>query len=658
MNISSENLEIEREIQENINTCVDNFKSFYFDAGAGAGKTYALQKTIEYILDNNNLKTKNKSVLCITYTNAAKDELLERLGKNSEVVISTIHDFLWNFISSQKKLLLEEHMKKIDNEIKIIDENLRKVEFYCNISDKDEFQSKVLEKEFLETFHRIYSQNAAEFRKRILNTNKLNNGEVYLKNVAKFKNVVSDLEKRRKLIIAKNKRNSKVEYIPTYNRDVLDRFIISHNTLLEYVHNIVTKESILKRFFSDKYPYVLIDEYQDTDEKVISVLSSILDYTTGKKKFLVGYFGDELQNIYETGIGNLPNKDKLIQIKKQFNRRSTKQIIDVIEKIRNDNFGQTSIFDNFDNGNYLFYNASNSFELSSFLNNQGLEKETACLMMKNASIAEERGFNLLLENLRCFSNFNGPNFNNINNQFLQKNLQHMGWFLREVLSLIDFIRKLDNNDSTVKVVTKFIGNIHLISFGQFREFVENVRNIEKNDMSLGEYIKKLISIDAEISGKNIISNLFSIEISDDENIFSLLKNSACRYLGDSEVGIDSFFDIDLCQFINWYDYIYDSTTKEGVNYYTLHGSKGLEFNNVVVILQDNFAGKKDYCHFFFENYDSDLSGNDVNRFNAIRNLLYVACSRAKYNLYVVYVSENISDVKENIRKIFGEIEYI
>lgn len=95
-----------------------------------------------------------------------------------------------------------------------------------------------------------------------------------------------------------------------------------------------------------------------------------------------------------------------------------------------------------------------------------------------------------------------------------------------------------------------------------------------------------------------------------------------------------------------------------MNYYTLHGSKGLEFNNVVVILQDNFAGKKDYCHFFFENYDSDLSGNDVNRFNAIRNLLYVACSRAKYNLYVVYVSENISDVKENIRKIFGEIEYI
>ena len=42
--ISPENEQLELDIQEKINKCLENFKSFCFDAGAGAGKTYALQK--------------------------------------------------------------------------------------------------------------------------------------------------------------------------------------------------------------------------------------------------------------------------------------------------------------------------------------------------------------------------------------------------------------------------------------------------------------------------------------------------------------------------------------------------------------------------------------------------------------------------------------
>ena len=48
--ISPENRQIELDIQKDINECLDNFESFCFDAGAGAGKTYALQKSIEHIL--------------------------------------------------------------------------------------------------------------------------------------------------------------------------------------------------------------------------------------------------------------------------------------------------------------------------------------------------------------------------------------------------------------------------------------------------------------------------------------------------------------------------------------------------------------------------------------------------------------------------------
>ena len=41
-----------------------------------------------------------------------------------------------------------------------------------------------------------------------------------------------------------------------------------------------------------------------------------------------------------------------------------------------------------------------------------------------------------------------------------------------------------------------------------------------------------------------------------------------------------------------------------------------------------------------------------------RNLLYVACSRARKNLYVVYKTNNISEIKENIENIFGDVHYL
>ena len=99
--INPENKQLEIDIQQKINDCLDNFESFCFDAGAGAGKTYALQKSIEHILkmEGENLKLRNQKILCITYTNAAKDEILNRIGRNSSVMVSTIHQLLGGNIS-------------------------------------------------------------------------------------------------------------------------------------------------------------------------------------------------------------------------------------------------------------------------------------------------------------------------------------------------------------------------------------------------------------------------------------------------------------------------------------------------------------------------------------------------------------------------------
>ena len=99
----------------------------------------------------------------------------------------------------------------------------------------------------------------------------------------------------------------------------------------------------------------------------------------------------------------------------------------------------------------------------------------------------------------------------------------------------------------------------------------------------------------------------------------------------------------------------------------MHGSKGLEFDNVVVVLQDNFARRTDYCKFFFKNYNTQIaSGTQFQetdtqsqkaaaQFQEVRNLLYVAFSRAKINLYVIYKNNSYEDLSENIKEIFGEV---
>ena len=119
--------------------------------------------------------------------------------------------------------------------------------------------------------------------------------------------------------------------------------------------------------------------------------------------------------------------------------------------------------------------------------------------------------------------------------------------------------------------------------------------------------------------------------------------------------IDKFFNLDVSYFIKWYSYIFDDSKNERISYYTLHGSKGLEFDNVVVVLQDNFAKKVDYCKYFFENYGNQI---DDKRFKEVRNLLYVACSRAKINLHVIYKNNNPDNLLDNIKDIFPKILFI
>ena len=663
--ISLEIKQLELDIQKKINECLDNFESFCFDAGAGAGKTYALQKSIEHILKTKgeSLKLRNQKILCITYTNAAKDEILERIGKNSSVIVSTIHEFLWGFIAIQQELLTIEHKKKIKDTLEELEQKINDNSLSSSVNLVD-FQNSINDEGFLNIFYNIPSTPAEEFKSKIKGYNEY--FSPYLSNVNKFSSLVKSVIKKYKLEEAlkqiENKRFKQIIYNPIQNRDKLEHYVISHDTLLLYCKNIITGQSTLKRLFSDRYPYVLIDEYQDTDKKVIDIIDSIREYANTKKKFMVGFFGDSLQNIYGSGVGVLPKKEKYKSIEKTFNRRSSTQIVELIEKIRNDNFGQQSIYTNFDNGSYNFYEADDNFNLASFLQENNLTNNTACLLMKNDEISKAREFDKILTVLKRFPRFNRNNYENITNEFLQKNLQHMGWFLREILSFIDFIQKIENDNSTVREIIQFVTPYKsTLTFAEMQQFISSLRKINLSMLTIDKCINEIANVQVPISGNEILKKIFSIDNAT-ENILLSIKSRAYDYFfhfqGSEEperemIFIDEFFNTKVTHFIKWYSYIFDKSKNEGVSYHTLHGSKGLEFDNVVVVLQDDFARKPDYCKYFFQNYN--ILTDSEPRFQEVRKLLYVAFSRAKKNLYVIYKNNTLDNLSENLENIFQEI---
>ena len=95
---------------EQIKQHIENKKSFVLEAGAGSGKTYTLIETLNFLIQEKRkeIENNNQKIICITYTNVAKNEIIKRLENNPLVLVSTIHEFLWSCIKSfQKQLKIE-----------------------------------------------------------------------------------------------------------------------------------------------------------------------------------------------------------------------------------------------------------------------------------------------------------------------------------------------------------------------------------------------------------------------------------------------------------------------------------------------------------------------------------------------------------------------
>lgn len=86
-------------------------ENFRVEAGAGAGKTYSLNRVVDWLQENKaqEMRKKKQKIACITYTNAAVNVISSRLTQNQNnifIVPSTIHSFAWLTIKQYQSTLI------------------------------------------------------------------------------------------------------------------------------------------------------------------------------------------------------------------------------------------------------------------------------------------------------------------------------------------------------------------------------------------------------------------------------------------------------------------------------------------------------------------------------------------------------------------------
>jgi DNA helicase-2/ATP-dependent DNA helicase PcrA len=251
-------------VDEQIISALQNGISFRVEAGAGSGKTYSLDKAIEWIQANKwtEYRRKKQTVVCITYTNAAVDVIAERLSKDSFILPSTIHSFAWNAIKQYQSFLID--IITSDSDF---------------LPDEGDF-FKVTEVTY--TLGHRYKENG-------------------------------------------------IQYL--YHDDVLKLFC----RLLD--------NAKFRRVFADKYPLILIDEYQDSYKPVIDRFINF--FIAEKKGPQFGFFGDAWQTIYQSNKAcGLIENENLEIIKKGSKFRSAPRIVQLLNDLRPD-LPQTSAIDGF-----------------------------------------------------------------------------------------------------------------------------------------------------------------------------------------------------------------------------------------------------------------------------------------------------------------------
>ena len=309
-------------------------------AGPGTGKTQVLSYRIANILSKTDASSQN--ILCLTFTdsgvNAMRNRLLGLIGNDALYVkIFTFHSFCNDVIQSNpEKFAFKKELKQLDdlNKIKIIRSIIDKVaengksslvtfgdRYYYQRSILDSIQALKREGKKANELKEICQKVLAE-----LEANPELNKKTG-KPLGKYTDKVNKYTKNLEL----------AEIYQLYTDALTEEGFYDYEDMILFVIDKLKTDDELLASLQEKYLYVLVDEYQDTNGAQNEILKVLGSFDTRPNIFAVG---DDDQAIFRFQGANVEN---LLFFKKQFedvktislttNYRSSQHILDLSSKL-------------------------------------------------------------------------------------------------------------------------------------------------------------------------------------------------------------------------------------------------------------------------------------------------------------------------------------
>ena len=591
---------IDSQVDETLEKCIlaTPRKSFFLFAGAGSGKTYSLVTLLKKIRKSigKNLLLQGKNVAVITYTNAARDEIINRLDYSPVFHISTIHSFVWDIINYYQTKIKKLYCQSIREELRMINEKLdaaknKTAKTYLTNEDKKNYLEERLKKaEAIERF--VYNPNGSN---------------------------------------------------PEYNA-------LNHAEVIKISVQMIMNNLMLQQIITQRYPILLIDESQDTKKELVDAFFKIQE--NFGDVFTLGLLGDQKQRIYTDGKANMASiiPQGWEQPVKQMNYRCAKRIVALANTIAEDidirgkQISRAGAIEGFAR---LFVvrqpNEVNKDEIERTvmkamydLTNDakwfGVNVDVKILTLEHKMAARRLGFEEFFE---AFSNV--PKYKMT---LLQGTVPELEFLTKEVLTIADSMKEdggvaLEILKSYSPLLSKQSSEKPYELYLRCREKAISISNKVDNNCSIREVVTAVCESQL-LTVPEIIRQACELTSADSKD----------QLEEDLQAWI-KVMDMPINVVRNYDDYVSQRTRFD-----THQGVKGLEFDRVMVIIDDSeakgFMFSYDKLFGVKEPTAADIKHSEAGEESSIdrtQRLFYVTCTRAKESLAVVMYTSDPDKVK-------------
>lgn len=609
--------------------CLDSSppKSFLMIAGAGSGKTTSLIKGLSEALKQHGKKFKlrRQRIACITYTEIAAQEIWADVGNNPLVHVATIHSFLWSLVRSFQGDI----QKWVANRI----------------------NTKITE----------LHETAANFGPRVQQRTRDKNAA----DIGRF-----EQQKGRIANVRSFTYGTGSDYV---------NGILGHDDVINMVPEFIAERPLMRRLVAQQYPIIFVDESQDTFENFVLALKAI-DHDCGDE-FCVGFFGDPMQRIYGTGVGNIVPEPGWITITKEENFRCPTSVLNVANAIRRDGDGLVQTRGRMEGPTDAGVSVAGTANLFILPIDERRDQRISQVRSWTAERTRDSAWNdahsahikvlIIVHRMAAkrlgFSDLYSALNDNAPEKFKNGFLDGTAWpvrpFVRFVMPLVTAIQE-NNGFNAIQLLRlqspKLArGNVVGVNVAEMLSGVRRVTQTLATMMEPGS----LVSV-AEVLTAIHESGIFQLDL----RILSYLKlgppvdlaQGTANQASDGEDDVtkevsamDAFLACTASQFWGYYKYLNDESP-----FSTQQGIKGAEFERVLVVLDDD---EGTHTQFSYDKYfgirplsDRDKANLREGKETAVertRRLFYVCCTRALKDLVVVLFTSDVATAHRQILQL-------